>query len=130
MTDAHKKMVNGAIVPLEGAELADYLAGLNAPPPAPPVPAEISDRQFAQQLAIMKVITEDEALAWAAKGDLPAAMETALSALPVEAQFGAKMILSSATSYRRAHPLTAALGAMLGRDAAALDQIWRDASAL
>ncbi|MEE8629071.1 hypothetical protein [Methylobacterium ajmalii] len=34
--------------------------------------APISDRQFAQALALAHVITEDEALAWAARGDLPA----------------------------------------------------------
>lgn len=130
MTDAPAKMVDGKRVPLEGAELADFLARLNAPPPPPPVPAEISDRQFAQQLAIMKVITEDEAIGWAARGDLPAALEGAIAALPEQAQFSARMLLSSATIYRRDHPLTGALGALLGRDSAQLDQIWRDAASL
>ncbi|MGW5960668.1 hypothetical protein [Methylorubrum thiocyanatum] len=108
-------------------------------PPAAPVPAIISDRQFAQALALAGTITEDEALAWAARGELPQAMETALDHIP-EAdgqRFGARMMLAAATSYERRLPLTEQLGALLTNpatgkpyDAAALDALWTRAAAL
>lgn len=98
--------------------------------PAAPVPAAISDRQFAQQLAVLGTITEAEAVAWAARGDLPAAVETAIAALPEGNRFGARMLLSSATTYERQHPLASVLVALLGYDAEAIDELWRAAAAL
>lgn len=97
-----------------------------------PVPEVISDRQFAQQLAILGTITEAEAIAWAARGDLPEALEQAIATLPIEGgvRFSARMLLSSATTYERSHPMTATLGAILGYDAGALDDLWRAAAAL
>ncbi|ODT17924.1 MAG: hypothetical protein ABS35_24780 [Kaistia sp. SCN 65-12] len=99
----------------------------NAPAPAPP---PISDRQFAQQLAILGTITEAEALAWAARGELPDAMEVAIAALPEEQRFGARMLLSSATTYERSHPLVPMLGAILSYNEADLDDLWRAAAQL
>jgi hypothetical protein len=96
------------------------------------VPAIISDRQFAQALALDGTITEEEALAWAARGELPQAMEDALEHIP-EAdgqRFGARMMLAAATSYERHLSLTEQLGALLGYDAAALDALWTRAAAL
>ena len=101
---------------------------VDAPPPA--VPDAISDRQFAQQLAVLGTITEAEAIAWAARGELPEAMEVAVAALPSEQQFAARMLLSSATTYERSHPLVPMLGAILSYDAGELDDLWRDAAAL
>lgn len=104
-----------------------------APDPEPivaPVPASISDRQFAQQLAVLGTITEAEALAWAARGDLPEAMEIAVAGLAAEARFSARMLLSAATSYERGHPLVPAVGALLGYDAAQIDDLWRAAALL
>ena len=108
-------------------------AFLPAPAPAPivlPVPAAISDRQFAQQLAILEVITEAEALAWAARGELPAALEAALAEMPESERFGARMLLAAATTYERQHPLVARLGAALDYDEPALDALWRAAARL
>lgn len=101
------------------------LAGL-APPNV------IRDRQFAQQLAILGTITEAEAIAWASRGDLPEALEQAIATLPEAGgvQFAARMLLSSATTYERSHPMTATLGAILGYGAADLDDLWRAAAAL
>ncbi|MFC5423056.1 hypothetical protein ACFPOB_26250 [Bosea eneae] len=93
-------------------------------------PAAISDRQFAQQLAVLDVITEAEALAWAARGDLPEAMETAIGQLPEGERFGARMLLSSATTYEFAHPLAAQLGALLGFDEPTRRDFWVAAAAL
>lgn len=103
---------------------------IDAAPPSPP--EVISDRQFAQQLAILGTITEAEAIAWAARGDLPEALEQAIATLPTEGgvQFTARMLLSSATAYHRSHPMTATLGGILGYDAADLDNLWRAAFAL
>ena len=108
-------------------------AFLPAPNPAPivlPVPTAISDRQFAQQLAILGVITETEALAWASRGELPAALEAALADLPEGERFGARMLLAAATTYERQHPLVAQLGTALDYDEPALDALWRAAAQL
>ncbi len=106
---------------------AVLLAKRDAMTAAGRVPTSISDRQFAQQLAILGTFTEAEALAWAARGDLPEAMETAVAALPEGDRFAARMLLSSATSYERAHPLVPVLGGLLGYDTDAIDDIWRAA---
>jgi hypothetical protein len=104
-----------------------------------PVPAIISDRQFAQALALAGTITEAEALAWAARGELPDAMEDALEQIPDAGgqRFAARMMLAAATTYERHLPLTEQLGALLTNpatgepyDAAALDALWTRAAAL
>ncbi|CAO4137967.1 hypothetical protein [Methylorubrum extorquens] len=97
-----------------------------------PAPDAISDRQFAQALALAGTITEAEALAWAARGELPEAMEEALGQIP-EAdgqRFGARIMLAGATTFERTHPLTEQLGDLLGYDAAALEALWSRAAAL
>lgn len=104
--------------------------GPDLPPTAPPVPETISDRQFAQQLAVLGTITWEEGIAWAARGALPPAMEAAVAALPDEQRNPARMLLSSATTYERSHPLAPMLGAILGYDAAELDDLWRAAAVL
>lgn len=98
--------------------------------PEAPVPAAISDRQFAQQLAVLTKISEAEAEAWAARGELPATMLAAVAALPEGDRFAARMLLSSATTYERGHPLVSSLGAILEYDAAELDDLWRAAALL
>lgn len=102
-----------------------------APPGSAALPS-ISDRQFAQILALDGVISQNEALAWASYGELPRPMELALQSIPEEGgqRFGARMLLASATTYERDHPLVPMLGALLQYDAAALDDIWRRAAAL
>jgi hypothetical protein len=120
---------------LAGARLEPAWAGaepvLSIAAPAPErVPAAISDRQFAQQLAILGTITEAEAIAWAARGELPASLDAAVDDLPVEDQFSARMLLSSATSYEFEHPLGAKLGPKLGFDETARRQLWRAAALL
>ncbi|MCO5092069.1 hypothetical protein [Bosea sp. (in: a-proteobacteria)] len=109
---------------------AAMLSVSDGPPQAEPVPAAISDRQFAQQLAILGVITEAEAIARAARGDLPAAVETAVDQLPEDARFPARMLLSAATIYEFDHPLAPALGALLGFSEAERGEIWRAAALL
>lgn len=94
------------------------------------VPEEISDRQFFQQLVVLKLITQDEALAAVMTGALPAAMEDFIAALPAEQQFPARMLLSGATGFRRSHPLTAQFGALQNMSAGDIDTLWRNAFAL
>lgn len=104
----------------------------NEPDPEPVewAAGSISDRQFAQQLAVLGTITEAEALAWAARGDLPEAMEAAIAALPESDRFAARMLLSSATTYERSHPLVPVLGGLLGYDAEEIDDLWHAAAQL
>lgn len=99
--------------------IAAYVA-----PPAP-VPETISDRQFFQGLALSGLITQEEALAAVGTGVVPAAMAAFIDQLPLEQQFGARMVLSGAVEFHRSHPLTAAFGAMQGMTSAQIDDLWR-----
>ncbi|KRE08164.1 hypothetical protein ASE61_00670 [Bosea sp. Root670] len=116
------------IVDMTPDEQAEHLASL-ADLPGPAV-ATISDRQFAQQLAELGKISEAEALAWAARGEPPAALETAIDKLPAEERFAARMLLSSATKYEFGHPLCPKLGALLGFDELARRDLWMAAALL
>lgn len=105
----------------------EILAVLNPPPP---VPASISDRQFFQQLAIVGLITQADALAAVRTGTVPTKLQSLLGALPTEGQFSAEMLLCGATVFERAHPLTVQLGHAQGMDDAQLDDFFRAAAAL
>ncbi len=111
-----------------------WLAAGGAPepyePPPEPVPATISDRQFFQQAAIGGFITEAEALAAVATGAIPDALETFVSGLPGGDQFNARMLLSGATVFERAHPMTAAIGAAWGMTSEQVDEFFREAAGL
>lgn len=106
---------------------AEIRAVLN--PPAP-LPATISDRQFFQQLAIAGAISQAEALAAVKTGDIPANLQKVIDALPPDDKFNAEMLLSGATVFDRAHPMTGALGAAMGWKADQVDALWRAAAAL
>lgn len=122
------KVATGSTLVDEKGEPRRQWTLVDAPPP--PVPVAISDRQFAQQLAVLGTITEAEAIAWAARGELPEALESAIAALPEENRFAARMLLSSATTYERSHPLVPVLAGLLGYDEAAIDDLWRAAALL
>jgi hypothetical protein len=94
------------------------------------VPEEISDRQFFQQLAVLELITENEALEAVRTGVLPAALETFVQALPSGDQFSARMLLSGATTFRRSHAMTALFGQLQGMSSDDIDNVWRDAALL
>ena len=67
------------------APTAETIASaLAAPEPAAAVPAIVSDRQFFQQLALMGIISEKEALAAVGPGTLPAALAAMIESLPPE----------------------------------------------
>lgn len=90
---------------------------------------DISDRQFFQQLCVMKIITEDEALASNA-AVIPSGILTLIGNLPKEMQFPAKMLISGATIFERNHPMTETLGKMLGWSSEQLDEFFESASKL
>ena len=94
------------------------------------VPQTISDRQFFQQLAIAKVISQEEALAAVKTGDIPSALSGFIAALPDAARFNAEMLLSGATLFQRAHPLTDAIAAAQGMTPEQVDDFFRAAAAL
>ncbi len=113
-----RKFINGEVV-------------IHTPPTPPePVPPIISDRQFAQQLAKMGLITNEEALAWVRAGVVPAAFDAFVQSLPEAQQFDAEMLLSGATQFDRDHQLTETFGAARGMTPEQIDQLWRDAAAL
>lgn len=99
-------------------------------PPPPPVPQEISDRQFFQQLAIMGMITEDEALAAVSTGTLPASFETIINTLPEEQRFTAKMLVQGATIFNRQNQFVAYFAYATGMTSEQVDDLWRQASEL
>jgi hypothetical protein len=104
------------------------------PPPHPviiaPVPATISDRQFFQQLAADGIITRAEALAAVKTGEIPAALAGIIDALPDDQKFDAEMLLSGATTFERAHPLSVAIGEARGMTPEEVDDFFRRAAAL
>lgn len=111
------------------ADRKDFVA--YAPPPAPPVvPETISDRQFFQQLAVVNLVTQDEALAYVSAGALPKSMTDLIAKLPADAQFGAKMVVIGATSFFRHDPLTVQMITLYGMSAADADAFWTAAALL
>lgn len=99
--------------------------------PTRSVPAQISDRQFFQQAALLGIITQDEAIAAVATGAIPAMLKNIVDGVADEsARFAATMLLSGATVFERAHPMTEAVGASLGWTSAQIDQFFIRAAAL
>lgn len=99
------------------------------PPPVLPVTA-ISRRQFFQQLAINKIITQTEALAAVKTGEIPPEFTAILTALPVAEQFSVEMILSGATEFDTNNTLTTQLATQFGWTADYLQTFWDQASLL
>jgi hypothetical protein len=117
--DLHERAMAGEFGPV-----APYL------PPPPPVPAFISDRQFAHELRERGVLTQAEALDFVRSGTIPAALNALIAALPTQAaRDDAELLLAGATAFERIHPLTSVIGGAFGWDAAQIDDFFRDAAA-
>ncbi len=113
------------------AEMGDDL-GFDPPPQAiviPPVKI-ISDRQFAQGLAVAGLITEAEAEDWVGPGTVPDVLLNLINSLPEEVRFAARMLLRGATQFERSHPLTEILGGAYGWSPEETDDFWRACAAL
>jgi len=125
------RLTDGAHIPADpnNRDYADYLAWLDAggvTEEANPVPVSlppISDRQFFQQLAILALISEDDALL-ACEGKIPASLDALVDTLPQGQRFAARMFLKGATEFKRDHPMTAMLGAAMGWSDEQIDQLW------
>ncbi|MFC5358267.1 hypothetical protein [Azospirillum himalayense] len=98
--------------------------------PAGPVPAVISDRQFFQALAMDGYITPAEALAAVRTGELPAVLADLIAHMDEDERFGAEMLLSGATEFRRDHPMTIAIGGARGLTDGEVDDFFRRTAAL
>lgn len=95
-----------------------------------PVPEVISDRQFFQQLAMMQIITEEEAEAAVGPGIIPDAMLSLVGGLPPDQQFRTRMLLKGATQFHRSHPTVTAIAAAFGWSGEQTDDFWRAAAML
>lgn len=95
-----------------------------------PVPAEISDRQFFQQMATEGKITQQEALDAVGSGIIPPAMDGLVDQLPENQQFAARMLIRGATTFRRDHPVTDLIGQLYGMSSDEIDATWRAANLL
>lgn len=109
-----------------------YLDGVYTPPVyegTPQIVKSISDRQFFQQLSVLGIITEEQALASNA-AVIPPPLMSIIETLPQDQQFSAKMIVSGATVYERNHPLVEAIGAAYGWTSQQIDNFFSEASKL
>lgn len=94
-------------------------------------PAIVSDRQFAQGLALLGLITREEALAFVQTGALPDLLAAYVASIEDEPRrFEVKMLLSGAKEFHRDHPLVPAIAAWAGLDGEALDAFWSQCAAL
>jgi len=120
------------------AGLAEQVAALKAenetlktqePGHVTPEPASlsISDRQFAHQLRNMGVITQAEALAFVARGELPAQLAAIVSAMEPTARDDAELLLSGAVVFHRNHPFTEAIGTAFGWTSEQIDEFFSEA---
>lgn len=94
------------------------------------VPEVITRRQFFQQLAIMTLITQSEALAAVTTHAIPTAMQAFVNALPSDQQFGALMSIQGSDEFHRHHPLVVTFGQMQGMSESQVDTLWLNASTL
>ena len=132
----HKKVVWYEVVreygePFVGLEGGKYVIRKVDPATLPaPVPATISDRQFFQQLASLKLITEEEAEDAVASGVMPASIATLVEMLPEDHRHPARMLIKGATVFERGHAMTETIAQLYGFTSEQVDDLFREASKL
>lgn len=94
--------------------------------PPEPVPASISDRQFAQGLALKDIISREEALAFVRTGTMPDALKALVEGIPDEGtRFSVEMLVSGATVFERHSPFVDQLASGYGWSPQQTDEFWR-----
>lgn len=97
-------------------------------PSTQPVPDEISRRQFFQYLAVLGIISGQEALAALQSGAIPAPLQAIIDQLPTEDdQFEAQMFIIGAQNFNRLHPLSDTVRLALEWTVEQKDDFWREA---
>lgn len=95
------------------------------------IPEEISRRQFFQQLAVMEIITKDEAMAALQSGAIPAALQAILDQLPTDDdRFNAQMLIIGAAAFNCHHALSETVRLAFGWTVEQRDDFWREAAKL
>jgi hypothetical protein len=90
------------------------------PPPAPPAPIILTNRQLFAALALTGFITEAEALAAGRAGAVPAAIDSVFASLPAQDAFLARLTWATMREVPRDHPL---ISAMIAANLATSEQV-------
>jgi hypothetical protein len=108
-----------------------YISGVYVPPPDPakfsPVIEQVSSRQFWTQMAVLNLISENEAIK-ALKGDIPHVIAQFIDTLPIEKRFQTRMIFE-ASDFQRFR-VSSDLQACFSLSPEAVDQFFKNAAAL
>lgn len=95
-----------------------------------PWPSSISRRQFGHILAKEDTITEAEAIALVARGEIPVALETVIALLPEKQQFDARILVAGAATFEFDHPLIDQIAVIMGKSPAQKRDLFRAAGVL
>lgn len=90
------------------------------PPPAPPAPIILTNRQLFAALALTGFITEAEALAAGRAGAVPAAIDAVFESRPAQDAFLARLTWATMREVPRDHPL---ISAMIAANLATSEQV-------
>jgi hypothetical protein len=123
------KLVDGVLVPLSDADLAQWQADQAIVAP-PTVPAAISFRQLILGLLGSGFLTAEQALAAAESRARPPQLEAIIATLPEDAALAARITWATIAEARRGDPLFAALIAAGHATEAEVDALFRQAARL
>ncbi|MEN5300261.1 hypothetical protein ABE530_18255 [Brucella sp. TWI559] len=101
---------------------------VEAQPEPDAIPNEISRRQFFQYLAVLQILTRQEALAALQNGAIPAPLQAIIDQLPTEDdRFEAQMFILGAQNFNRQHPLSETVRLALNWTLEQKDDFWCEA---
>jgi hypothetical protein len=121
------KLVDGALVPLSDADLAQWQADQASVAPSAAVPEAISFRQLILGLLGSGFLTVEQALAAAESRARPPQLEAIIATLPDEAALAARITWATIAEARRTDPLFATLIAAGHATEAQVDELFRQA---